>query len=135
MSIWQTGHADISPRTVRLIRWGVLLFLVLFWLAAGTALVGCSAAVTPPPAVEVHTVVERVPVAVPCVNASDIAPEPPHVANQLTGKAGHDLLVVDQSALDLRTWGEHNTAQLIACAGAPAATPPAPATQSQSQAR
>ena len=130
MSIWATGEADVSPRTVQLIRWAMVLFLVVFWLAVGSALTGCASDNAPPPAVEVHTVVEKVPVVVPCVRPEDIAPEPEHVASKLNGQAGHDLLIVDQSALDLRTWGEANTAQLKACAGAPGGQPPASAMQS-----
>lgn len=91
-------------------------------VALAVALAGCAGHV-PPPAIEVRTVEVKVPVPVPCVNRSDIAPEPAHVANRLTGQAKHDLLVVDQSALELRTWGQGMAAQLIACSRpAPAAT-------------
>jgi len=130
MSIWETGEADVSSRTVQLIRWAVVLFLVVFWLAVGSALTGCASDNTPPPAIEVHTVVQKVPVVVPCVRPEDIAPEPEHVAGKLNGQAGHDLLIVDQSALDLRTWGEANTAQLKACAGTPGGGPSGPAAKS-----
>ena len=91
-------------------------------LAATAALAGCAGDNTPPPAIQIQTVVEKVPVPVPCVKREDIAPEPGHVAGQLTGKAGHDLLVVDQSALELRTWGEVLQAQLLACS-TPGETP------------
>jgi hypothetical protein len=125
MKLWQ----------VNALRAEALAFSIATWAAVflcAAALSGCMGSNTPPPAVEVRTVVEKVIVPVPCVTASDIAPEPPHVANQLTGQAGHDLLIVDQSALDLRTWGEANAAQLKACAGparAPAGPPPAPGPQ------
>lgn len=91
-------------------------------LVLAAALAGC-AGHTPPPSIEVRTVEVKVPVSVPCVDRKDIAPEPPLVASLLTGYAGHDLLVVDQSALALRTWGQGLAAQLIACSRpTPAAT-------------
>ena len=117
---------------VSAVRAGAIAFSIAAWAAlflCAAALSGCMGSDTPPPAVEVHTVVEKVLVPVPCVTASNIAPEPAHVANQLTGQAGHDLLIVDQSSLDLRTWGEANTAQLKACVTAPAGPPPAPGPQ------
>lgn len=79
------------------------------------ALAGCATDGTPPPAIQVKTVEVRVPVPVPCVDRKDIPAEPARVANRLTGKAGHDLLIVDQSALELRTWGQTMAAQLVAC--------------------
>lgn len=110
-------------------RVAIVLALVAFWALVAFSLTGCSAATTPPPAVEVHTVVQRVLVPVPCVTDGNIAPEPAHVASRLNGQAGHDLLIVDQSALELRTWGEANTAQLKACVTAPAGAPPVPEPQ------
>lgn len=88
--------------------------------ALAVALAGCAGR-TPPPAIEVRTVEVKVPVPVSCVKREDIAPEPPYVASRLTGQAKHDLLVVDESALQLRTWGQALAAQLIACASSPAA--------------
>lgn len=90
--------------------------------ALALALAGCATDRTPPPAIQVKTVEVKVPVPVPCVRREDIPAEPARVASRLTGNAGHDLLIVDQSALELRTWGQGMAAQLIACAQ------PAPAT-------
>lgn len=91
-------------------------------LAALALLSGCTTARIPPPAVKVETVTVEKLVPVPCVTPKDIPAEPPHVANQLNGQAGHDLLVVDQSALALRSWGAVMHAQLTACS-APAIPP------------
>jgi hypothetical protein len=96
-------------------RWAAILFLVIFWSLVAFALAGCASDQCPPPAQVPVVVPQKVIVTAPCVNRSDIAPEPPHVANQLTGQSGHDLLVVDQSALALRTWGESLSGQLVAC--------------------
>jgi len=92
----------------------ILAGLVL--LCMGPALGGCTTGRVPPPAIKAEPVVVKVPVAVPCVNEADVAPEPARVANELNGQAGHDLLVVDRSALELRTWGQGLAAQLKACA-------------------
>lgn len=69
-----------------------------------------------PPAVQVERVEVKVAVPVSCVKRATIPAEPPHVASTLTGEAAHDLLIVDGSALDLRTWGESLAAMLSACA-------------------
>jgi len=77
---------------------------------------GCSTGPKLAPAVQVERVEVKVAVPVPCVKTKDIPPEPPHVASTLTGEAAHDLLIVDGSALDLRTWGESLSVKLLACA-------------------
>lgn len=84
--------------------------------ALALALAGCATDQVPPPAIQIQTVEVKVPVPVPCVEAKDVAPEPAYVASRLTGSAKHDLLIVDQSALELRTWGQGMAAQLKACA-------------------
>ena len=85
-------------------------------LAILVALAGGCACRVPPPAIRVSTVTVRVPVPVPCIKAvSELPEEPPLVASQLTGRAKHDLLIVDQSALSLRTWGESLRGMLIGC--------------------
>ena len=61
--------------------------------------------------VEIRTV--EVPAPAKCP-ASD-APEPELVGNQLTGNAAHDLVIVTQSALELRIWGRGLRAALEAC--------------------
>lgn len=83
-------------------------------LALGLLFLGACQAV-PPPTIQVKPVVEKVLVPIPCINAGDLLPEPPHVASQLNGMAGHDLLIVDQSALDLRAWGEDTYGKLTRC--------------------
>lgn len=94
-------------------------------LAAALALIstaaGCGVPACPPPAVQAAVAPQKVIVPVACVKRGDIAPEPPLVADRLKGKgAGASLLIVDQSALDLRTWGEGLYGQLLGCAaGAP----------------
>jgi hypothetical protein len=62
--------------------------------------------------------VERVevPTPVPCLRTEDIPPEPLHVADKLTGQAAHDLVIVAESALELRIWGRSMRAALEACA-------------------
>ena len=80
------------------------------------ALAACGGPVVcPPPAITAKVITQKVIVTVPCVNRSDIAAEPPHVSSQLDQKSGHDLLIVDGSALALRTWGEGMYAQLLGC--------------------
>ena len=59
--------------------------------------------------------VERVEVPVPAKCPADPAPEPELVGNQLTGNAAHDLVIVTQSALELRIWGRGLRAALEAC--------------------
>lgn len=44
----------------------------------------------------------NVPVVTYCVKASDIPPEPPLIADQLTGDAARDIGVISISALELR---------------------------------
>ena len=93
----------------------IILLVALF-------LGGCAGTVRPP-AIAARVVTSEVVVPIPCANVADLPAEPPHVASLLTGMAGHDLLVVDQSALDLRTWGEVLFGKLTRCA---IASPPAP---------
>lgn len=95
----------------------------LGWTLAGAYMVllacvilvaGCAGKVAPPvmgPPTEVKVLVRQ-----PCTKRADIPSAPPHVASQLNGQAAHDLLIVDQSALELRTWGESLAAMLTACA-------------------
>ncbi len=59
--------------------------------------------------------VRTVEVAVPAPCPADPAPEPELVGNQLTGNAAHDLVIVTQSALELRIWGRGLRAALEAC--------------------
>jgi hypothetical protein len=98
------------------------LVVLLVALSFVLALSGCAGAPLPPPE-KIVTVTEKVLVPVPCVDVGLIPPAPAHVASSLNGMAAHDLLVVDQSALDLRTWGERLDAMLRACASPPSATP------------
>ena len=65
------------------------------------------------PAVEVRTVEVAVPRA--CVPADQIPAEPETVADQLTGQAGADTLILAESALQLRAWGRELAALLRAC--------------------
>ena len=85
-------------------------------LALGALTGACVTNGCPPPAISALPVNVEVPLPVPCAKLAGIAGEPAHVASKLTGKAKHDLELVDQSALELRTWGEGLHAQLKACA-------------------
>ena len=58
----------------------------------------------------------EVPTPVPCLRTEAIPPEPLHVADKLTGQAAHDLVIVAESALELRIWGRSMRAALEACA-------------------
>lgn len=78
------------------------------------ALAGCN---TTEPAVRVETVEVKVPVPVACIDADDIPPEPPRISEQLNGNAGHDLDIVAQSALELRSALRKTRALLLACVG------------------
>ena len=66
--------------------------------------------VDPPP-----IIVEKVPVAVDCVDKADIPAEPPKVGGQLTGDAPHDLDIVTASAIHLRNALTKALALLGAC--------------------
>lgn len=59
--------------------------------------------------------IRTVEVAVPAKCPVDPAPEPSTVGNDLTGNAAHDLVIVTQSALELRIWGRSLRAALEAC--------------------
>lgn len=83
------------------------------------ALSGCATARQP--GIEIREV--PVPVAVPCIAASDIPPDPEFVHNKLTGEARHDASILGESALQLRRWGEKMHGLLWACA-APSTAPP-----------
>ena len=75
-------------------------------VALALTLSACAGDDTPPAACPPPPPPAKVIVPVACVARANITPEPAHVANRLTGQAGHDLEVVDSSALELRTWGE-----------------------------
>ena len=64
---------------------------------------GCSHTQTP--AIEVRTVEVQVPVAVPCVDESDIPAEPGKVGDELNGDAAHDADILASVAIELRQWG------------------------------
>jgi len=81
------------------------------FFAAGPLLLG--ACQTTQPAVEVRTVEVAVPRA--CIPADQIPAEPATVADQLTGRAASDTLVLAESALTLRAWGRELAALLRAC--------------------
>ena len=73
------------------------------------ALAGCAHQ----PKVEVREV--PVPTPVACVDPQTIPEEPPRVAQQLNGNARHDLVIVADSAQDLRSWGQALRALLDEC--------------------
>jgi len=66
---------------------------------------------------EVH--IREVPVTVPvtCVDPQRIPAEPPLVARRLNGNARHDLVIVADSAQDLRKWGQEMRTLLEQCVG------------------
>ena len=82
-----------------------ILVPLAFWLSA--------CATTQPVGIEVRTV--EVPVPVACVDPATIPAEPPKIGNQLTGDARVDLLIVAESALGLRKWGQELNALLAGC--------------------
>jgi starvation-inducible outer membrane lipoprotein len=77
-------------------------------------LAGCS---TVPGPVQVRTVEIRTPVAISCVQTSQIPTAPPKVGSQLNGDAQHDLDVVAASAIRLRAALDVTLSLLGACAG------------------
>jgi hypothetical protein len=77
---------------------------------APIALAACQ---TTQPAIEVREVEVAVPRA--CVPLSDIPAEPGRVADQLTGQAASDTLVLAESAMRLRAWGLELAGLLRAC--------------------
>jgi hypothetical protein len=79
------------------------------------ALFALSACQTTTPAIEVREV--EVPVPVRCVDPEQVPAEPPRVGDQLTGRAVEDLLIVSESALLLRKWGQEMAALLRGCGG------------------
>lgn len=63
----------------------------------------------------------EVPTPVPCINPSDIPPEPKQVGEQFNGDAKHDLEILAPSALELRKWGQELRALIVpACTTTPA---------------
>jgi hypothetical protein len=80
--------------------------LALFALAA------CSP--KPPIGIEVRTV--EVPTPVACPDPSLIPSEPASVRGRLTGNAVADVLILAESALELRRWGQEQAALLEGCA-------------------
>jgi hypothetical protein len=77
------------------------------------ALLLCACGPKAPIAVEVRTV--EVPVPVACVDPASIPAEPPKVGSQLTGNPVVDILVLAESALELRRWGQEQNALLQGC--------------------
>ena len=73
------------------------------------ALAGCAHQ----PEVEIR----EVPVPVTCVDPQRIPPEPPLVAERFNGNARHDLVIVSESARDLRAWGQEMQGLLEMCVG------------------
>jgi hypothetical protein len=83
------------------------------------ALAGCAHE----PKVEIREV--PVPTPVTCVDPQAIPEEPPRVAQLFNGNARHDLVIVADSAQDLRTWGQELRALLDQCvAKAPTSSAP-----------
>lgn len=74
-------------------------------ILAGLVLASLAACTTTAPPPKIVTVEVKTPVPVYCVKADQIPAEPPLVASQLTGHAGHDIGVIAISALELRKWG------------------------------
>lgn len=68
----------------------------------------------PQPGVRIETV--NVPVPVPCLPLDSIPDEPAQVADQLTGNAASDLVIVAASALELRAAVITMRSALMACA-------------------
>ena len=81
-------------------------------LAAALTTTACK---TTQPGVEVRTIEVAVPRA--CVPLDQIPAEPETVADQLTGQAASDTLILAESALRLRAWGRELRGYLVACAG------------------
>ena len=65
------------------------------------------------PKVEIREV--PVPTPVACVDPQAIPAEPPRVADMFNGNARHDLVIVADSAQDLRAWGQELRALLDHC--------------------
>jgi hypothetical protein len=75
------------------------------------ALAGCAHE----PAVEIREV--PVPTPVTCVDPARIPEEPPRVAQRFNGNARHDLVILAESAQDLRAWGQEMRSLLEMCVG------------------
>ena len=73
------------------------------------ALAGCAHE----PKVEIREV--PVPTPVTCVEPETIPEEPPRVAQLFNGNARHDLVIVADSAQELRAWGQELKALLDQC--------------------
>ena len=78
-------------------------------LLLGAALAGCTH--------KVETREIAVPTPVTCVDPRRIPPEPPLVAQRFNGDARHDLVILAESAKDLRAWGLEMRALLEMCVG------------------
>lgn len=80
-------------------------------LAMAAALAGCAHQTE----IEVREV--AVPTPVTCVDPARIPAEPPLVADRFNGNARHDLVILAESARDLRQWGQDMRALLETCVG------------------
>lgn len=83
-------------------------------LTAALALAGCAHQPTPP-VIEARVERVEVPVAVPCVDPSDVPAEPVRVGDQLTGDAAHDASVLAAANLRLRAALDRALALLKGC--------------------
>lgn len=79
--------------------------------AASAVLTSCN---HPQPGIEIREV--PTPVPVPCLPLDSIPDEPAQVADQLTGNAASDLVIVAASALELRAAVITMRSALMACA-------------------
>jgi hypothetical protein len=82
-------------------------------MVAGALVALAACAPKPPIGIEVREVFVPTPVA--CVDAAQIPVEPPRIAERLTGHAVTDLLIVSESALELRKAFQEATALLAGC--------------------
>jgi len=88
----------------------------LMILALCATLAACGTDGCPPPTPQIKPVEVDKIVATPCVDKGSIANEPIFDRSRLTHKAKHDILIVSDEEMKLRTWGEGMHAQLIGCA-------------------
>ncbi len=61
--------------------------------------------------------IREVEVPVMCVDPQRIPAEPPRVADRFNGDARHDLVIVAESAQQLRAWGQEMRELLELCVG------------------